>query len=153
MVSSYTHSLLYLTGTLTVSNIQAASVLLTIGSQHELIDLIVRKALQLTPGKEVGHVGPVIDSASQEKILRYINEAEQHGAKVLLDGRGWARDQKEGWWIGPTVLLHTNKADAALKDEIFGPVLSILECGSKDEAVEIENGNEYGNAGRLFFVF
>ncbi|KAJ3057243.1 hypothetical protein HK097_010603 [Rhizophlyctis rosea] len=130
----------------------AASVLLTIGSQHDLLDLIVRKASQLTPGSAPGHVGPVIDSNSQEKILRYINEAEQHGAKVLLDGRGWAKERKEGWWVGPTVLVHTDKGDQALRDEIFGPVLSVLECGTKEEAVKIENGNEYGNAGGLFLI-
>ena len=48
--------------------------------------------------------------------------------------------------IGPTVILHSNPADKALHDEIFGPVLSILEVESKERAIEIENKNPYGNA-------
>ncbi|KAJ3045387.1 hypothetical protein HDV00_010257 [Rhizophlyctis rosea] len=128
----------------------AASVLLTIGPQPELTDLLIRKASQLTPGKDSGCVGPVIDGVSQEKILRYIDEAQNSGAKILLDGRSWAHERHEGWWVGPTIIQHSKKTDPALHDEIFGPVLSIYQCESKEEAIEIENGNPYGNAGGYF---
>ncbi|KAG0237825.1 hypothetical protein BGW42_008446 [Actinomortierella wolfii] len=128
----------------------AASVLLTIGHQQDLLDKIVAKAEALRPGSQTGEVGPVIDQASLDKIHRYINEAEAGGAKILVDGRSWTRQQTEGYWVGPTVILHSNPADRALHDEIFGPVLSILEVESADEALAIENANPYGNAACIY---
>lgn len=95
-------------------------------------------------------VGAVIDAVSQQRILRYIDEAEAGGAKVLLDGRGWAKSQPQGTWVGPTILLHTSHTDAALQDEIFGPVLSVIRVGSWDEALAVENCSPYGNAASIY---
>ncbi|KAF9928784.1 hypothetical protein FBU30_002104 [Linnemannia zychae] len=128
----------------------AATVLLTIGHQRELIDKIIAKSEALRPGSKAGEVGPVIDQASVDKITRYINEAEASGARILVDGRHWTKSQTEGFWVGPTVILHTNKQDAALHDEIFGPVLSILAVDNAEEALAIENSNPYGNAACIY---
>jgi methylmalonic acid semialdehyde dehydrogenase len=136
----------------------AASVLLTVGENQPLIDAIVAKAAAFTPGNsDALHCGPVIDRQARDRIVGYINEAEKGGAKILLDGRGWATgaDHKEacdpnGHWVGPTVILHSNKTDKALHDEIFGPVLSIYQVANKEEAIEIENGNPYGNAACIY---
>lgn len=92
----------------------------------------------------------MIDKVSQGRILRYINEAEAGGAKVLLDGRGWAAAQAKGTWVGPTVLFHSNLKDAALQDEIFGPVLSVIQVATWDEALAVENGCPYGNAACIY---
>lgn len=125
----------------------AASALLTIGHQQKLLDAIVKKASAIVPGQAGSKdMGPVIDEASRQKIKTYIDQAEAGGAKILLDGRPWLK-HASGFYIGPTVILHTNKADPALHDEIFGPVLSILEVASNEEAIAIENANPYGNAG------
>ncbi|KAG0307423.1 hypothetical protein BGZ98_000317 [Dissophora globulifera] len=128
----------------------AATVLLTIGHQQELIDKIVAKSQALRAGSQAGQVGPVIDQASVNKITRYISESEASGAKILVDGRSWTKEHQEGFWVGPTVILHTNKQDAALNEEIFGPVLSILAVESADEALDIENANPYGNAACIY---
>ena len=128
----------------------AASVLLLIGNQDELVRSIVEKASKLVPGQENGQIGPVIDEMSLNKIKSYISQAEVSNVKVLLDGRLW--DKQEGFWVGPTILLHKNKDDPALHDEIFGPVLSILVVESKEEAIQIENNNPYGNAACIYTV-
>jgi len=134
----------------------AASVLLVIGKSQTLLDSIVSKSLALKPGQEAGLVGPVIDAASRDKIIRYIDEAEKGGAKILVDGRKWATNAdnleilSKGFWVGPTVILHENKADPALHDEIFGPVISILQVSSKEEAIQIENNSPYGNAASIY---
>ncbi|RHZ00680.1 hypothetical protein DYB37_010932 [Aphanomyces astaci] len=65
-----------------------------------------------------------LPDASVEATARDV--AEAGGATVLVDGRGWAHESK-GYWVGPTVLVHTNPSDAALHHEIFGPVLSIYQ--------------------------
>lgn len=134
----------------------AASVLLTIGHQQELLDLIVKKASSLLPGQEgKTAMGPVIDKESLQKIEKYIAESEKSGAKILLDGRTWMKDEKlsksRGYWIGPTIIVHKQVSDKALHDEIFGPVISVFECKTKEQAVEIENSNPYGNAACMFF--
>ncbi|KAL1921512.1 uncharacterized protein VTP21DRAFT_11228 [Calcarisporiella thermophila] len=127
----------------------AASALLIVGKQQALLDQIVKRASTLKVSREDGCVGPVIDEAAQNKILGYINDAEKAGAQILLDGRQHAQG-KEGWWVGPTIILHKNKSDAALREEIFGPVLSVYECSTPEEAIEIENSNPYGNAACIY---
>lgn len=129
----------------------AASVLLCVEKSEDLITSIIAKASTIKFGqRETHHMGPVIDSLSKEKIFKYINDSEASGAKILLDGRGWNGDAKRGHWIGPTVILHGDKRDTALHDEIFGPVLSIYVCASKEEAIEFENSNPYGNAACIY---
>ena len=126
----------------------AASVLLTIGKRKDVLDKIVELAKDLKPGSEDRNIGPVIDAASRNRIIHYIEESEKNGAKILLDGRDWSK--RDGFWVGPTVLLHHNKHDKALHDEIFGPVLSVYAVESAKEAIEIENANPYGNAACIY---
>jgi len=128
----------------------AASMLVLVGEQPELLKAIVEKAAALKPGREKGEIGPVIDKMSFERIMGYISRAEEGGATVLLDGRHWATDMKEGCWIGPTILMHKSADEEACKDEIFGPVLSIAVVETKEEAIKIENANVYGNAACIY---
>lgn len=127
----------------------AASVLLLVGDCSNLLSLLVEKTKALERGTAAGQVGAIIDDASKQRILKYINDAEASGVRVLVDGRSWGNIQ-EGSWVGPTILEHKNPKDPAMTDEIFGPVLSVLQVNSFDEALEIENGNDYGNAASIY---
>jgi len=128
----------------------AASVLLTVGPQPELTRLIVEKASALRKGQGSGCMGPVIDGTSEARIRRIVGEAEAAGATVLLDGRGWT--SSEGSWVGPTVLeMPAHLAGhAAMREEIFGPVLCVLEVKNASEALAIENGDPHGNAACIY---
>jgi malonate-semialdehyde dehydrogenase (acetylating)/methylmalonate-semialdehyde dehydrogenase len=128
----------------------AASVLLTVGTQRGLIEKIVDKASKIKAGNEPGSMGPVIDNVSYQKIISYIEDAEQSGAKLLLDGRNWKDAQEGGNWVGPTIIQHTSSADRTMKEEVFGPVLSIFETSTWEEAIEIENSNPFGNAASVY---
>ncbi|KAI8866465.1 methylmalonate-semialdehyde dehydrogenase [Ramicandelaber brevisporus] len=133
----------------------AASVLLTIGPFSELLDKIIEFSKELQPGSGPRDIGPVIDEVAVTRINRYIDEAELNGATILLDGRKNAaftskRSETGGCWVGPTIILHHNQEDRAMKDEIFGPVLSIFECMTLEHAVAIENRSEYGNAAAVY---
>jgi acyl-CoA reductase-like NAD-dependent aldehyde dehydrogenase len=124
----------------------ASSVLLLEGSQPELVQAIIDKASALSAGNtEARHMGPVIDQQSLTRINTYLDNTE---GTILLDGRSWAKDS--GFWVGPTVIKHTNFMEAAMREEIFGPVLSVYECKDRDEAIAIENGNPYGNAACIY---
>jgi methylmalonic acid semialdehyde dehydrogenase len=129
----------------------AASVLLLIGDKsQELLDRIVQKAAAIQPGTGPGQMGPVIDERSYVKIQKYIQGAtEQCGATLLLDGRTW-NQEGGGHWIGPTIVLHSSCDDAMMKEEVFGPCLSVYKCASWDEAIEIENANPFGNAACVY---
>jgi malonate-semialdehyde dehydrogenase (acetylating)/methylmalonate-semialdehyde dehydrogenase len=82
-------------------------------------------------------------------VLDYIQSSQAGGAEILLDGRGWAT-HPEGFWVGPTIIRHSNLADKAVHDEIFGPVLSVLQVDTWQEAIAIENNNPYGNAACIY---
>ena len=113
----------------------AASVLLLMGKQEELLNKLIDKAAIIQPGSGPGQMGPVIDQASYAKIISYIEQAEKSGAKILLDGRSWKKE--EGSWIGPTIIQHQSPEDKTMREEVFGPVLSVYEASSWEE-VSIE---------------
>ncbi len=60
-------------------------------------------------------------------LLRYIDASVSDGCRLLLDGRSWAANSR-GFWVGPTIILQNSAEDIAMKEEIFGPVLSVLQC-------------------------
>lgn len=128
----------------------AASVLLLVGDNDQaLLDAIVTKASAIQPGTGPGQMGPVIDKRSYDKIVGYIEGAvDKCGATVLLDGRKWKHEA--GNWIGPTILVHTSPNDATMREEVFGPCLSVYKCSSWEEAILIENSNPFGNAACVY---
>ena len=113
-----------------------------------LVDKIVSAASKIKAGSGPGELGPVIDRASYNKIISYIEHSEQMGAKVLLDGRSWKQD--DGYWIGPTILKHSSLEDKTISEEVFGPVLSVFSVDSWEKAIEIENSSPFGNAASIF---
>ena len=126
----------------------AASAMVGVGNIDHIINKIVTEAQKVVPGK---NLGAVINKASKERIERYITEAEQQGAKVLVDGRKAIVDGKEnGTYVGPTVIDYVKPDMAVAKEEIFGPVISIMRTNTLDEAIAIENSNPYGNAASVF---
>lgn len=128
----------------------AASALIVVQQQDELINSIVAKASKLVPGQASGQMGPIIDEIAVQRCHKYIEEAvSRDGAKLLLDGRSWTGKQP-GYWIGPTILQHKSAKDAAFREEIFGPILSIVQVETKEEAIAIENASPYGNAACIY---
>lgn len=126
----------------------AASAMIGVGNVDSIIDKICEEAKKIIPGK---NLGAVINKASQQRIEKYITEAEQQGAKILVDGRNTTVVGKEkGTYVGPTVINHVTPDMAVAKEEIFGPVISIIRTDTVDEALAIENANPYGNAASVF---
>jgi malonate-semialdehyde dehydrogenase (acetylating)/methylmalonate-semialdehyde dehydrogenase len=126
----------------------AASAMVAVGETDHIIQKVVEEAQKIIPGK---NLGAVISKEAKERIEKYITEAEQQGAKVLLDGRGAkVEGSEEGTYVGPTVLDHVSPDMAVAKEEIFGPVISIMRTKTVDEALAIENSNPYGNAASVF---
>ncbi|WP_338875804.1 CoA-acylating methylmalonate-semialdehyde dehydrogenase [Spirosoma sp. SC4-14] len=126
----------------------AASAMVAVGPVDHIIEKLCEEAQKVVPGK---NLGAVINRASKERIERYITEAEQQGAKVLVDGRNPKVEGKEkGTYVGPTVIDFVKPDMAIAQEEIFGPVISIMRTNTVDEALAIENANPYGNAAAVF---
>ena len=126
----------------------AASAMVAVGNTDHIIQKIVEEARKIVPGE---NLGAVINKESKERIEGFITEAEKQGAKVLLDGRGAKVAGREGGtYVGPTVIDYVKPDMAVAKEEIFGPVISIMRTATVDEALAIENANPYGNAASVF---
>jgi malonate-semialdehyde dehydrogenase (acetylating)/methylmalonate-semialdehyde dehydrogenase len=96
-------------------------------------------------------LGAVINKQSKENIERYITSAEKQGAKILVDGRNTVIPGKEnGFYVGATVIDYVTPDMDVAREEIFGPVISIMRTNTLEEALAIENGNPYGNAASVF---
>ncbi|MBK6636045.1 MAG: CoA-acylating methylmalonate-semialdehyde dehydrogenase [Chitinophagaceae bacterium] len=126
----------------------AASAMIGVGNVDAIIDKICEEARKIIPGE---NLGAVINKESKERIERYIGEAERDGAKVLVDGRNAKVNGKEnGTYVGPTVIDFVTPEMSVAREEIFGPVISIMRTKTVDEALAIENKNPYGNAASVF---
>lgn len=126
----------------------AASAMVAVGDVDHIISKICDEARKIVPGE---NLGAVISKESKERIEHYITEAEKQGAKILVDGRNAKVKGKEnGTYVGPTVIDYVKPDMAVAKEEIFGPVISIMRTKTVDEALAIENANPYGNAASVF---
>ena len=126
----------------------AASVMVAVGATDHIVQRLVEHAKGVVPGRSLG---PVISREAKERIERYVTDAEQAGATVLLDGRNAVVPGREcGFYVGPTVLDHVRPDMAIAREEVFGPVLAIVRAKDVDQALEVENASPYGNAAAVF---
>ena len=126
----------------------AASAMIGVGNVDAIVSKICDEARKIIPGV---NLGAVINKESQERIEKYITQAEKDGAKILVDGRNTVVAGKEnGTYVGPTVIDFVTPTMSVATEEIFGPVISIIRTQTVDEALAIENNNPYGNAASVF---
>jgi malonate-semialdehyde dehydrogenase (acetylating)/methylmalonate-semialdehyde dehydrogenase len=126
----------------------AASAMVAVGPVDPIIEKLCDEARKIIPGK---NLGAVISRKAKERIEGYITEAEQQGAKVLVDGRNCVvKGMEAGFYVGPTVVDHVRPEMRIAQEEVFGPVLAILRAATVDEAIRIENSSHYGNAASVF---
>jgi malonate-semialdehyde dehydrogenase (acetylating)/methylmalonate-semialdehyde dehydrogenase len=127
----------------------AGSLLVAVGACDSLIDGIVAAASRIQLGRDMG---ALIDAAARERLLDAVAQAEREGARVRCDGRSMEspRGHERGHWLAPTILDGVAPDSACARDELFGPVLSIVRVDSLHEALAIERASPYGNATSVF---
>lgn len=95
--------------------------------------------------------GPVITRQHQQKVVGYINSAEEQGATVVVDGREpRVAGYEEGFFVGGTLIDHVTPDMQSYKEEIFGPVLQVMRVNSMKEAMALIDTHEYGNGTCIF---
>jgi malonate-semialdehyde dehydrogenase (acetylating)/methylmalonate-semialdehyde dehydrogenase len=96
-------------------------------------------------------MGPLVTKAHRDRVAGFIASGDEAGAKLIIDGREVDADgDRDGFWLGPTLFDHVTPEMEIYREEIFGPVLSVVRVTSYDEAVALINDNAYGNGTAIF---
>ncbi len=119
----------------------------------ELIQKIKDRMGKLTTGdgSKGCDMGPLVTAAHRDKVAGYVAAGVQEGATLVVDGRDGDFDGGEdGYFVGPTLFDDVRTDMSIYRDEIFGPVLSVLRVTSYDEGLAMINANPYGNGTAIF---
>jgi len=134
----------------------SGSNLVAVGDVHEPL---TRKFVEASSKLKLGYgldetveLGPLVSRRAQDRVTSYIEKGVDEGAKLLLDGRNKkVAGYPNGYFVGPTVFDQVTPDMTIARDEIFGPVASIIRAETLSEAVEIINGKtNYGNEACIF---
>jgi malonate-semialdehyde dehydrogenase (acetylating)/methylmalonate-semialdehyde dehydrogenase len=95
-------------------------------------------------------MGPLVTADHRKRVTGYIEKGCAEGAKPLIDGRQHARASEPGFFVGPTIFDEVTPQMTIAKEEIFGPVLSVIRVGTLDEAIRLVNSSPFGNTTSIF---
>ena len=96
-------------------------------------------------------MGPLITEAHRDRVAGYLESAEREGAEVVVDGRGVkVPGHDEGFFLGPSLVDRVTPTMGVYRDEIFGPVLSVVRVDDLAQAIDLVNDNPYGNGTAIF---
>jgi len=131
----------------------AGSILVPVGEAAEpLLRLLTERTSAIVVGDgsddSVG-MGPVVTADHRKRILGYIDKGIEEGAKIRLDGRARAR-HGDGFFVGPTIFDDVRPDMTIAREEIFGPVLSVIRAKTLDDAIDLVNNSEFGNTTSIF---
>jgi malonate-semialdehyde dehydrogenase (acetylating)/methylmalonate-semialdehyde dehydrogenase len=131
----------------------AVSVVVAVGDVADPLIGAIKKRLpkvKVGPGLEPGNeMGPLITREHRDKVASYLDSAAEQGATVVADGRELDIDG-DGFFLGVSLIDEVRPEMDAYRDEIFGPVLSVVRTGTYDEAVRLVNENPWGNGTAIF---
>jgi malonate-semialdehyde dehydrogenase (acetylating)/methylmalonate-semialdehyde dehydrogenase len=110
------------------------------------------RALKVGPGTDPeAEMGPLVTAQHRDKVKGYIDQGVAEGADLVVDGRGLElQGYEQGYFLGGTLFDRVTPDMAIYREEIFGPVLSVVRSGSFDHAVRLINDHEYGNGTAIF---
>ncbi|GLY72572.1 CoA-acylating methylmalonate-semialdehyde dehydrogenase [Actinoallomurus iriomotensis] len=119
----------------------------------ELVAKIKERVARLRVGPGTSpesEMGPLVTRQHRDKVASYLDGGVAEGATLAVDGRSHPMPEGEGFWLGPTVLDQVRPEMTCYRDEIFGPVLSVVRVPSYDAAMEVIADNPYGNGTAIF---
>lgn len=132
----------------------AVSVLLAVGGgNNDVVEAVAERArsVRTGDGMEDPDMGPLITREHRDRVAGYIDIAEREGARVLLDGRSLSVPNREnGFFLGPSLIDDVTPEMTAYRDEIFGPVLSVVRVDSFEAARDLINRNSFANGVAVF---
>ena len=130
----------------------AGSVLVAVGdAAGPLLELLVSRTKSLAVGdgsQNAIEMGPLVTSDHCQRVRGYVDKGAAEGATPLVDGR--ELQAGGGYFLGPTIFDHVTPEMTIAREEIFGPVLSVMRVGTLDEAIDLVNRSPFGNATAIF---
>ena len=135
----------------------SGSILAPVGDKVQA-DAFIEKFVASTKAMSVGDgldeknaMGPVVSKAHQERILAYIEKGIEEGADLILDGRNFSVDgYPNGFFVGPTIFDNVTPEMTIAKEEIFGPVVSIVRTETLDDVIDLINTRNFANAACIY---
>ena len=118
----------------------------------EVLDALVAGAGFMTvgdPSDPAAQLGPLISEKQRDRVEGYIAKGKEEGARLVLGG-GRPAGLDKGWYVEPTIFADVDNSMTIAREEIFGPVLSVIPYDSEDEAIKIANDSDYGLAGSVY---
>ncbi len=132
----------------------AISAVVAVGDGDPLVRAVSARARALTtgPGTDpASDMGPLITRAHRDRVAGYLDSAAAEGAEVVLDGRLIdVPGCDQGFFLGPSLVDRVTPSMGVYRDEIFGPVLSVIRVDTLDQAIDLVNTNPYGNGTAIF---
>ncbi len=124
------------------------------GAADDLVAAVSEKAraVKVGPGRDPdSEMGPVITAAARDRIVGLIATGAEQGAELAVDGRGLSvSGYEQGFFVGPTVIDRATSEMDVYREEIFGPVLTVVRADTVDAAIALINANQYGNGTAIF---
>jgi len=133
--------------------------LVVVGEDDNFYGKILRKLVETASSIRIGYglnetvqMGPLQADVRKKSVLGYVEKGMDAGAKLLLDGRRFkvVGDYPENCFLGPSIFENVTLDMVIAKEEIFGPVMSVLRAKNLDEAIEMVNSSSYGNSTAIF---
>jgi len=95
-------------------------------------------------------LGPLVAQRQQQRVVGYIEAGQREGARLVTGGTGMPDGVERGWYVQPTLFSDATNAMRIAREEIFGPVLTVIAYRGEDEAIDIANDSDYGLAGSVW---
>jgi len=133
--------------------------LVIVGENDSFYRGVLRKLVETASNIRIGYgldesvqMGPLQAEVRKKSVLGYVEKGLEEGAKLLLDGRRFkvVGDYPENCFLGPSIFENATLDMVIAKEEIFGPVMSVLRAKNLDEAIEMVNSSSYGNSTAIF---
>jgi len=119
----------------------------------EVVDALAETVRSMSvgdPADPATEIGPMVAQRQQERVEKYIALGQEEGARLVVGGNGMPDGLDRGWYVRPTVFADVDNSMRIAREEIFGPVLSVIPYEDVDDAVRIANDSDYGLAGTVW---